>query len=157
VLANDSAERLAAVTKWLPVVKDAVLGSARALAAGLVQILLSLLMVFLFYCNGEAAGNRLNFTVNRIGGAEGIHLLDVAETAIRAVLFGVLGTALLQGVLAGVGFVVAGVPGAALLAFLTFVVAALPGGPLVVAVFAVFFGFTVRGPSNGRSLSQFGC
>jgi predicted PurR-regulated permease PerM len=139
VLANDSAERLAAVTKWLPVVKDAVLGSARALAAGLVQILLSLLMVFLFYCNGEAAANRLNFTIDRIGGAEGIHLLGVAETTIRAVLFGVLGTALLQGVLAGVGFVIAGVPGAALLAFLIFVVAALPGGPLVVAVFPVFW------------------
>src|SRR6516225_5845956 len=45
VLANDSAERLAAVTKWLPMVKEAVLGSARALAAGLVQILLSLLLV----------------------------------------------------------------------------------------------------------------
>ena len=139
VLANNSAERLAAVTKWLPVLKDAVLGSAHALAAGLVQILLSLLMVFLFYCNGEAAANRLNFTINRIGGAEGIHLLDVAVTTIRAVLFGVLGTALLQGVLAGVGFVVAGVPGAALLAFLIFVVAAFPGGPLVVAVFPVFW------------------
>jgi hypothetical protein len=63
VLANDSAERLVAVTKWLPMMKDAVLGSARALAAGLVQILLSLLMGFLFYCDGEAAGNRLNFAV----------------------------------------------------------------------------------------------
>jgi predicted PurR-regulated permease PerM len=138
-LANDSAERLAAVAKWLPMVKDVVLGSARALAAGLVQILLSLLMVFLFYCDGEAAANRLNFAVNRIGGAEGIHLLGVAGTTIRAVLFGILGTALLQGVLAGVGFVVAGVPGAALLAFLIFVVAAFPGGPLVVAVFPVFW------------------
>ena len=139
VLANDSAERVAAVTKWLPVVKDAVLGSARALAAGLVQILLSLLMVFLFYCDGEAAAKRLNFAVNRIGGGEGIHLVEVAETTIRAVLFGVLGTALLQGVLAGVGFVVAGVPGAALLAFLIFVVAAFPGGPLLVAVFPIFW------------------
>src|SRR5215469_9814386 len=139
VLANNSAERLAAVTKWLPVLKDAVLGSAHALAAGLVQILLSLLMCFLFYCNGEAAANRLSFTVNRIGGAEGIHLLDVAVTTIRAVLFGVLGTALLQGVLAGVGFVVAGVPGATLLAFLIFVVAAFPGGPLLVGVFPVLW------------------
>jgi predicted PurR-regulated permease PerM len=139
VLAKDNAERLAAVAKWLPVVKDAVFGSARALAAGLVQILLSLLMVFLFYCDGEAVAKRLNFAVNRIGGAEGIHLLDVAGTTIRAVLYGVLGTAFLQSVLAGLGFVVAGVPGAALLAFLIFVVAAFPGGPLLVAVFPVFW------------------
>jgi predicted PurR-regulated permease PerM len=139
VLAKDNAEQVAAIANWLPTVKGAVLGSASALAAGLVQVLLSLLMVFLFYCDGEAAANRLNFAVNRIGGAEGIHLLDVAGKTIRAVLYGVLGTALLQGVLAGVGFLVAGVPGAALLAFLIFIVAALPGGPLLVAVFPVFW------------------
>jgi predicted PurR-regulated permease PerM len=100
VLSEDSAERLAAIAKWLPTVKNAVLGSARSLAAGLFQIVLSLVMVFLFYCDGEMVANRLNLAVNRIGGAEGIHLLDVAGTTIRAVLYGVLGTALLQGVLA---------------------------------------------------------
>jgi predicted PurR-regulated permease PerM len=139
VLSEDSAERLAEIAKWLPAVKDAVLGGARALAAGLVEIVLSLLMVFLFYCDGEAIANRLNFTVTRIGGTEGIHLLDVAGTTIRAVLYGVLGTALLQGVLAGVGFMVAGVPGAALLAFLIFVVAAFPVGPLLVGAFPIFW------------------
>ena len=139
VLSEDSAERLAAVANWLPTVKDAVLGSARALAGGLVQIVLSLVMVFLFYCDGEAVANRLNFAITRIGGAEGIHLLDVAGTTIRAVLYGVLGTALLQGVLAGVGFMVAGVPGAALLAFLIFLVAAFPGGPLLVGAFPIFW------------------
>lgn len=139
VLSENSAERLAAIAKWLPTVKDAVLGSARALAAGLFQIVLSLLMMFLFYCDGEAMANRLNFAIKRIGGAEGIHLLDVAGTTIRAVLYGVLGTALLQGVLAGVGFMIAGVPGAALLAFLIFVVAAFPGGPLLVGAFPIFW------------------
>ena len=139
VLSADSAQRLAATAQWLPVVKEAVLGSAHALAADLFQIVLSLVMVFIFYCDGEMVAKRLNFAVNRMGGAEGIHLLDVAGTTIRAVLYGVLGTALLQGVLAGVGFMVAGVPGAALLAFLIFVVAAIPGGPLIVGVFPVFW------------------
>jgi predicted PurR-regulated permease PerM len=139
VLSADSAQRLAATAEWLPVVKEAVLGGAHALAAGLFQIVLSLVMVFIFYCDGEMVAKRLNFAVNRIGGAEGIHLLDVAGTTIRAVLYGVLGTALLQGVLAGIGFMVAGVPGAALLAFLIFVVAAFPGGPLIVGVFPVFW------------------
>jgi predicted PurR-regulated permease PerM len=139
VLSEDSAERLAAIANWLPTVRDAVFGSARALAAGLSQIILSLLILLLLYCNGEAVASRLNFAVNRIGGAEGIRLLDVAGTTIRAVLYGVLGTALLQGVLAGAGFMIAGVPGPALLAFLIFVVAAFPGGPLIVGVFPVFW------------------
>jgi predicted PurR-regulated permease PerM len=96
-------------------------------------------MVFIFYCDGEALANRLNFAISRIGGGEGNHLLQVAGTTIRAVVYGVLGTALLQGVLAASGFMIAGVPGAALLGFLTFVVAVLPGGPLLVGVFPVFW------------------
>jgi predicted PurR-regulated permease PerM len=54
-------------------------------------------------------------------------------------VYGVLGTALFQGVLAASGFMIAGVPGAALLGFLTFVVAVVPGGPLLVGVFPVFW------------------
>jgi predicted PurR-regulated permease PerM len=48
VLNEDSASWLAAIAKWLPTIKGAVLGSGRALAAGLLQIVLSLLLVFLF-------------------------------------------------------------------------------------------------------------
>jgi predicted PurR-regulated permease PerM len=139
LLSESSANRFSEIVKWLPTLQQAVLGSGRALAAGVFQIVLSLLMVFLFYRHGEAAANRLTFTIHRIGGSEGNHLLDVAGTTMRAVVYGVLGTALLQGVLAGAGFMVAAVPGAALLGFFTFVVAVIPGGPLLVAAPAVFW------------------
>jgi predicted PurR-regulated permease PerM len=138
-LSESSANRFSEIVKWLPTLQQAVLGSGRALAAGVFQIVLSLLMVFLFYRHGEAAANRLMFTIDRIGGAEGNHLLGVAGTTMRAVVYGVLGTALLQGVLAGTGFMIAGVPGAALLGFFTFVVAVIPGGPLLVAAPAIFW------------------
>ena len=137
LLSESSANRFSEIVKWLPTVQKAILGSGRALAAGVFQIVLSLLMVFLFYRNGETAANRLMFTINRIGGAEGSHLLDVAGTTMRAVVYGVLGTAFLQGVLAGAGFMIAGVPGAALLGFFTFVIAVIPGGPLLVAAPAI--------------------
>jgi predicted PurR-regulated permease PerM len=78
-------------------------------------------------------------TISRIGDTQGSHLLDVAGTTMRAVVYGVLGTALLQGVLAGAGFMIAGVPGATLLGFFTFVIAVIPGGPLLVAAVAIFW------------------
>ncbi len=139
LLSESSANRFSEIVKWLPTVQKAILGSGRALGAGVFQIVLSLLMVFLFYRNGETAANRLMFTINRIGGAQGGHLLDVAGATMRAVVYGVLGTALLQGVLAGAGFMIAGVPGAALLGFFTFVIAVIPGGPLLVAAPAIFW------------------
>jgi len=143
LLSESSASRFSEIVKWLPTVKDAVLGSGRALGAGVFQIVLSLLMVFLFYRNGETAADRLTLAINRIGGGEGRHLLNIAGTTMRAVVYGVLGTALLQGMLAGAGFMIAGVPGAALLGFFTFVVAVIPGGPLLVAAPAIIWLFHV--------------
>jgi predicted PurR-regulated permease PerM len=134
-----SSYRMAEIAKLLPMMQKVVVGSGRALGQGVFQIVLSLLMVWLFYRDGEAAGNRLIAVTSRIGGAEGSHLLTVAGTTMRAVVYGVLGTALIQGVLAGTGFMVAGVPGAALLGFVTFVVAVIPGGPMVVAAPAVYW------------------
>jgi predicted PurR-regulated permease PerM len=139
LLGKSSADWFSEIVKWLPTVQRVLLGSGRALATGIFQIVLSLLMLFLFYQNGETAAGRLTSTISRIGGAQGSHLLNVAGTTMRAVVYGVLGTALLQGVLAGAGFMLAAVPGAALLGFLTFILAVIPGGPLLVAVPAVFW------------------
>ena len=139
LLSEGSAAGLSGLVTWLPTVEKALLGSGRALAKGVIQIIFSLLMVFFFYRNGETAVDRLTSAINRIGGAQGTHLLEVAGTTMRAVAYGVLGTALVQGVLAGAGFMIAGVPGAALLGFVTFIFAVIPGGPLLVAAPAVLW------------------
>jgi predicted PurR-regulated permease PerM len=132
LLSMSSAERVAEGLKWLPAMKDVLLGSGRALGEGVFQVALSLLMVLFFYRDGEAAATRLTASINRIAGVRGNRLLLIAGATIRAVVYGVLGTALLQGVLAGAGFLIAGVPGASLLGFLTFLVAVIPGGPILV-------------------------
>jgi predicted PurR-regulated permease PerM len=128
---ESSSARVAELAKWLPTVQRVVLGSGRALGAGVFQIVLSLLLAFLFYRDGEAAARRTAFVIERISGDRGGLLLDTAGTTVRAVVYGVLGTAFLQGILAGIGFIIAGVPGSALLGFLTFVLAVAPGGPLL--------------------------
>jgi len=45
------------------------------------------------------------------------------------VVYGILGTAMAQGLLAWVGFTIAGVPAAVLLAMMTFLVSVIPMGP----------------------------
>jgi predicted PurR-regulated permease PerM len=136
---ESSTARLAEIAKWLPAARDLVLGGGKALATGVFQIVLSLVLVFVFYRDGEAGALRLDTTMSRIGGARASRLLEVAGITMRAVVYGVLGTALLQGVLASVGFAIAGVPGATLLGFVVFVLAVVPGGPLLVAAPAVFW------------------
>jgi predicted PurR-regulated permease PerM len=138
-LNESSAVRLQELARLLPAAKTIVLWGGPALAAGIFQIGLSLLIAFFFYRDGHAAASQLHAALHRIAGERGDRLLELAGATIRAVVYGVLGTALLQGVVAAIGFVIAGVPGAVSLGFVTFVLSFLPGGPLIVAAPAAFW------------------
>jgi predicted PurR-regulated permease PerM len=98
----------------------------------LVELGLSIFIAFFLFRDGAAAAGRLVVAIERQAGEEGRQLLDVAARTIRGVVYGILGTALVQAVLAGIGFVIAGVPGAGFLALLTFLVSVIPvGAPLI--------------------------
>jgi predicted PurR-regulated permease PerM len=137
---NQSTEiRLHELSRLLPAAKSVVVWGGRALAEGIFQIALSLVIAFFFYRDGHAAAAQLHAALHRIAGERGDRLLDLAGATIRAVVYGVLGTALLQGVVGAIGFAVAGVPGAVSLGFVTFVLSFIPGGPAIVAAPAAFW------------------
>ena len=97
-----------------------------ALGGGLIQLALSIFVAFFLFRDGLAAGGLLTTAVERIGGEPGKHLLTVAGKTILGVVYGILGTALLQAIVTGIGLLIAGVPGAALLALLTFFASVIP-------------------------------
>jgi predicted PurR-regulated permease PerM len=111
--------------QWVPL-------AGLAIVQGLTQILLSVFLTFFIFRDGAALGQRLEIAVQRIAGERGVNLLEVAGSTVRSVVYGILGTALVQGVMAGVGFMIAGVPGAALLGLVTFCLSPLPVGPPLV-------------------------
>jgi predicted PurR-regulated permease PerM len=110
---------------WIPLVGLALLN-------GFTQISLSVFLTFFMFRDGEAVGKRIYYGIDRIAGQRGSHLLDVAGSTVRGVVYGILGTALVQGVLAGIGLLIAGVPGAVLLGFVTFLLSPVPMGPVLV-------------------------
>jgi predicted PurR-regulated permease PerM len=59
----------------------------------------------------------------RVAGADGPKLIDLVVRTVRSVFLGIVGTALVQGLLVVLGLAVAGVPGAAVLGFVAFVAA----------------------------------
>lgn len=138
-LNESSSIRLQELARLLPAAKTIILFGGGALAAGVFEIALSLLIAFFFYRDGHAAANQLHAALHRIAGESGDRLIELAGATIRAVVYGVLGTALLQGVVAAIGFAIAAVPGAVSLGFATFVMSFLPGGPLIVAAPAAFW------------------
>jgi len=111
------------------------------LGVGLIQIALSILLTFFFLLNGDAMGITLSDGIRRIGGPRAAELLHDAGKTVRGVVYGILGTAMVQALLAGFGLLIAGVPGAGLLALLVFFLSVVPGGPPLVLVPAALWLF----------------
>jgi predicted PurR-regulated permease PerM len=128
-LTHDSARLTTALQRLVVPVSAWLLSQGVALGAGVLYLTLSVLLLFFLYRDGAALATRLQEVAGRIAGARAQRLLDLAVSTIRGVVYGILGSLLAQGILAGVGFLVAGVPGALLLGFLTLFLSIVPGGP----------------------------
>jgi len=123
------------IEEWKPWLKEAglwLLSHSVDLVQGLLHLVLSVLIAFFLYRDGEGLVARLREGFQRISGDTAHHLLDVVKTTVQSVVYGVIGTALAQGIVAGIGFVVAGAPAPMLLALLTFFLSFLPFGPPIV-------------------------
>jgi predicted PurR-regulated permease PerM len=68
----------------------------------------------------------------QISGDYAQHLLEVIQTTVRSIVYGTIGTALAQGLMAGIGFAIAGVPSPLLLATMTFILGFIPFGPPII-------------------------
>lgn len=140
-LATDNAKLVAAAKRLLELVSGSLLIASLAITRGLLELALSIFIAFFLFRDGVAIAARLSKAVERIGGERGTHLLEVAGKTVRGVVYGILGTALVQALMAGVGFAIAGVPGAALLALLTFFLSVVPMGPPLVWIPAALWLF----------------
>jgi predicted PurR-regulated permease PerM len=120
-----------------------ILEWSKAFGKGLWQLCLSLLIGFFFYRDGEELGARIDNLATRIAGPErGTRLLRLAQDTCIGVVYGVVVTGIIHAVLMGVGLLIAGVPGALVLGFLTFLLSALPGGAALIWIPAALWLFS---------------
>ncbi len=131
-VAGDSTILLDQAKRFIEPVSAWLLKAGLILGSGLLELALSILITFFLLQNGSALAEVLSIGMDRVAGEGGQHLLEVAGKTVRGVVYGILGTALVQAAMAGFGFLIAGVPGAGLLALLTFFLAILPAGPTLV-------------------------
>ncbi len=112
-----------------------LIGAASAAANSLVQIILSLIAATMFWTNGDGLLAILHDALRRLGGPVAEQALDVAAGAIRGVVYGVIGTAVIQAVLLTLGLTAAGVPGAVMLGFIGLLLSISQiGAPLLIVI-----------------------
>jgi predicted PurR-regulated permease PerM len=128
-----SREELVALGKRLAdPAKNMLVALGGAIGEGLLQILIALFVAFFFYRDGERVRVLILEAVARLAGPDrGTRLIETARNAVRGVVYGLLGTGLAQGLVALIGFLIAGVPGAWLLGALTFILSLVPAGPVL--------------------------
>jgi predicted PurR-regulated permease PerM len=102
-------------------------GSAN-LAVNGMNIVLAVLMAGLLYSYGENAGAVTEKLALRIGGQTALQATRTAANTVRGVSLGVIGTAVIQALLSGIGFAMAGLDAAPALGLACFLTAVMQIG-----------------------------
>ncbi|MDH2385005.1 AI-2E family transporter [Bradyrhizobium sp. CER78] len=99
---------------------------------GTLKFLVAVALAGFLFPNGSRLAAACREFLSHIVPDRSEHFLDMAGATIRAVAQGVIGVAVLQSLLAGVGFKLAGIPSAGLLAFIVMLLAIVQIGAAIV-------------------------
>lgn len=131
-MAHDTAQLLSVLREYVEPLRKFAVASGASVLGAVLQLALSMFIAWFMFRDGHAMVERLRAAAQRIAGDRGMQLASVAATTVRGVVLGILGTALVQGVVAAIGFWIAGIQAAPLLGLLTFVLSPVPIGPPLV-------------------------
>jgi predicted PurR-regulated permease PerM len=102
------------------------------LGTGVVQMSLAAFVSFFLYRDGDTLSRVSTEAIRRLVGDGAKGVVDIVSQTVRGVMYGLLGTALAQALVAAIGFAIAGVPAVPLLSVLVFVFSIAPIGPPIV-------------------------
>jgi predicted PurR-regulated permease PerM len=120
-----------------------------------LHFLLTVIVVAILYSQGETAAQGVLRFGRRLSRERGEHTVRLAGQALRGVAAGVVLTALVQSIIAGIGLWLAGVPRPGLLLALVFILCIAQLGPLPVLVPAVIWLFWAGDVTWGSVLTVF--
>jgi predicted PurR-regulated permease PerM len=129
---EEGAALLATVRPYLGQVGNWLLARSAQIGGGMLELALSLVLVFFFYRDGPRMAAFAHSLLERLIGDRAEHYLELVAGTVQRVVNGVIGTAAAQALLALIGFYIAGVPGALVLGIITFILSLIPMGPPLV-------------------------
>ncbi|MBK1828902.1 AI-2E family transporter [Haloferula rosea] len=121
--------------KFAPQIKHlstVLLGMITGVGGTLLGFTVSLILAGVFMISGESCVKFLHVLAKRLVGARGEELVALTTGTIRGVALGVVGTACIQGLAAGIGCALVGVPMPALWGFLVLMLGIMQLPPLIV-------------------------
>ncbi len=132
MLIGNKQELAAVAQKLFDPVSKILLSGAVMLGDGLFQLFLMIFIIFFFYRDGDYISQKCLALLTRMSGNLAVEVRNIIVNTTRSVVFGIVGSAAGQGIVALIGFLIAGVPGALTLGIAVFVLSAVPIGPPLV-------------------------
>lgn len=153
---SDREHMIATLQEYAQPTSNALLALASTVFRGLLDITLGVIISYFFFRHGLHAAVRIRALIEKFGGEHGQNLLKISKNTLIGVVYGILGTALLQGLLAAIGFWIAGIPGATFLGLITFFLSLVPMGPPLIWGPAALWRFSENENSWGVFLILWG-
>ncbi|MCO8164281.1 AI-2E family transporter [Pseudomonas sp. 21LCFQ02] len=129
---EQGAALLANIKPYFGQVGNWLLARSAQIGGGILELTLSIVFAWFFYRDGPRLAAFVLRLLERLIGERAQFYLDLVAGTVQRVVNGVIGTAAAQGILALIGFLIAGIPGALVLGILTFVFSLIPMGPPLV-------------------------
>lgn len=98
------------------------------ISKNIIKLCFAIMSLFFFYRDGQTILRQVSIAMEKVIGPRIHHYMDTISETTRAVVYGVGLTAIAQAILAGLSYVVAGVPNPMVLTIATFLLALIPFG-----------------------------
>jgi len=125
-----------------------LLDIAGTVVFGLLEFVAAIIIAGFLYSPGPQLAASLGALLRRIFGHRSAEMLKLAGSTIRNVSRGVVGIALVQSFLAGLGFLVAGIPAAGFFSFIALVLGIIQIGPTILFIPIVVWSWTTLETTN---------
>jgi predicted PurR-regulated permease PerM len=137
-------EALRQIAPQLKTLGSWVLTTSFSLSVAFLQLLLAIIISGVLLVNAEA-GHQLALAIGKhLVGEKNEEFNQLSESTIRGVAIGVLGVALVQSLMAGLGFVVADIPVAGILTLACFFLAVIQVGPSFIVLPVAVYVFSTH-------------
>jgi len=144
--ANDLETTLKKFQPQLTAFSQGLLKFAGSMAIGVLQFILSVIIAGVFLVSAKSGYKTALSLSSSLLGKRGNGLVNLSIETIRSVAKGVLGVAIIQALLAGVGLTLMGVPAAGLWAGAVLILAIVQLPPLIILGPIAFWVFSVADP-----------
>ncbi|ACH66898.1 AI-2E family transporter [Aliivibrio fischeri] len=114
-----------------------------SLGGGFIQFIISTIIAGAFMANADKCERAFVLVANRLTGEHGEALTTLSKTTVRSVVQGVIGVAVIQSVMAGLGMAFVGVPAIGLWMLLVMLIAIIQLPPILALLPVILYVFSV--------------